>query len=41
LEWVVVSLFYFIASDYFQVVRLKGFVEFWHRFRGAENRPKM
>ncbi|HEY1984579.1 MAG TPA: hypothetical protein VGG85_04175 [Terracidiphilus sp.] len=33
-EWVVVSLFYFIASDYFQVVRLKGFIEFWHIFRG-------
>ena len=33
LEWVVVSLFYFIASDYFQVVRLKGFIEFWHTFR--------
>jgi hypothetical protein len=35
LEWVVVSLFYFIASDYFQVVRLKGFVEFWHVFSGV------
>jgi hypothetical protein len=34
LEWVVVSLFYFIASDYFHVVRLKGFVEFWRTFRG-------
>ena len=40
LEWVVVSVFYFIASDYFQVVRLKGFVEFWHVFRGGKNRPK-
>jgi hypothetical protein len=36
LEWVVVSLFYFIASDYFHVVRLKGFVEFWRTFRGAD-----
>ncbi len=35
LEWIIVSLFYFIASDYFQVVRLKGFVEFWHVFRGS------
>jgi hypothetical protein len=26
--------FYLIASDYFQVVRLKGFVEFWKMFRG-------
>ena len=34
LEWIVVSLFYFIASDYFQVVRLKGFIEFWRMFRG-------
>jgi hypothetical protein len=33
-EWIIVSLFYFIASDYFHVVRLKGFVEFWRTFRG-------
>jgi hypothetical protein len=33
LEWVVVSVFYFIVSDYFQVVRLKGFIEFWRVFR--------
>ena len=39
LEWVVVSVFYFIASDYFQVVRLKGFIEFWHVFRGEEPAP--
>ncbi len=37
-EWIVVSVFYFVASDYFQVVRLKGFVEFWHTFRGATSR---
>jgi hypothetical protein len=35
LEWILVSLFYFIASDYFHVVRLKGFVEFWRTFRCA------
>jgi len=35
LEWVIVSLFYFFASDYFHVVRLKGFVEFWRTFRGT------
>jgi hypothetical protein len=35
LEWIVVSLFYFVASDYFQVVRLKGFIEFWRVFRGG------
>jgi hypothetical protein len=34
LEWIVVSIFYFVASDFFQVVRLKGFVEFWQAFRG-------
>jgi hypothetical protein len=28
------TLFYLVASDYFQVVRLKGFVEFWKMFRG-------
>jgi len=36
LEWMIVTLLYFIASDYFHVVRLKGFVEFWRTFR---NRP--
>lgn len=34
LEWILVSIFYFVASDYFQVVRLKGFLEFWQTFRG-------
>jgi hypothetical protein len=33
LEWIVVSIFYSVASDYFQVVRLKAFVEFWKMFR--------
>ncbi len=36
LEWIVVSLFYFVANDYFQVVRLKGFIEFWRVYRGPE-----
>ena len=35
LEWIIVSLIYFIANDYFQVVRLKGFVVFWQVFRGS------
>jgi hypothetical protein len=35
LEWIIVSLFYFVASDYFQVVRLKGFIEFWRAFRST------
>jgi hypothetical protein len=34
--WVAATIFYFVASDYFQVVRLKGFVEFWKMFRGGE-----
>ncbi len=38
LEWIIVSLFYFIASDYFQVVRLKGFIEFWRVYRGVATR---
>ena len=29
----VAVLFYLIASDYFQLVRLKGFEEFWKMFR--------
>jgi hypothetical protein len=33
LDWVAVSVAYFVASDYFQVVRLKGFLEFWEIFR--------
>lgn len=36
IEWGIVSLFYLIGSDYFQVVRLKQFVEFWRTFRGQE-----
>jgi hypothetical protein len=28
------AFIYLVASDYFQVVRLKGFVEFWKMFRG-------
>jgi hypothetical protein len=38
LEWIVVSVFYFVVSDYFQVVRLKGFIEFWRAFR-SQNLP--
>jgi len=37
LEWLVVSVFYFVGSDYFHVVRLKGFVEFWRTFRGLKH----
>lgn len=31
--WAASTLFYLLASDYFQVVRLKGFIEFWKMFR--------
>lgn len=33
LDWIVVSVAYFVASDYFQVVRLKAFLEFWRLYR--------
>jgi hypothetical protein len=29
------TLFFVVANDYFQVVRLKAFVEFWRIFRGS------
>ena len=32
--WAVATIFFFVASDYFHVVRLKGFMEFWKMFRG-------
>jgi hypothetical protein len=35
--WTVATVFYFIASDYFQVVRLKGFQEFCKMFRSGES----
>jgi hypothetical protein len=35
--WAVATVFYFVASDYFQVVRLKGFQEFCKMFRGSES----
>jgi hypothetical protein len=34
--WAVATVFYLVASDYFQVVRLKGFVEFWKMFRAGQ-----
>jgi hypothetical protein len=39
LEWAIVTLLYFMASDYFHVVRLKGFVEFWRTFRSDSSMP--
>jgi hypothetical protein len=35
--WVATTIFYFVASDYFQVVRLTGFVEFWKTLRGHQS----
>jgi hypothetical protein len=32
--WAAATIFYFVASDYFQVVRLKGFHESWKMYRG-------
>lgn len=37
IEWLIVSVLYFIASDYFHAVRLKGFIEFWRIFRGQSS----
>jgi hypothetical protein len=34
--WAVATVFYFVASDYFQVVRLKGFQEFCKMYRGPQ-----
>ena len=34
--WAVATVFYLVAGDYFQVVRLKGFLEFWKMFRGGQ-----
>ena len=30
--WIAAAIFYLVASDYFQVVRLKGYLEFWRLF---------
>lgn len=32
--WLGATLFFLVASDYFHVVRLKGFLEFWRTYRG-------
>jgi hypothetical protein len=39
LHWIdaLAVVFYLVASDYFQVVRLKGFAEFWKMFRGGDS----
>jgi hypothetical protein len=35
--WVASAVFYLLANDYFQVVRLNGFVEFWKLLRKHES----
>ncbi len=38
--WAAASVFFLIANDYFQVVRLKAFIEFWRIFRKeTDSRP--
>jgi hypothetical protein len=32
----VATVFFLVACDYFHVVRLKGFLEFWKMFRGQQ-----
>lgn len=32
--WVGATVFYLVAHDYFHVVRVKGFMEFWRTYRG-------
>jgi len=33
--WAGSTLFYLVVSDFFHVVRLKSFIEFWRVFRGT------
>ena len=37
--WAAATLFFLVACDYFHVVRLKGFVEFWKMFRLNRKEP--
>jgi hypothetical protein len=37
LVWATSIVFFLVASDYFQVVRLKGLLEFWKSYRGRES----
>jgi hypothetical protein len=34
--WVASTIFYLVANDFFHVVRLKGFVEFWKTYRESD-----
>jgi hypothetical protein len=35
--WAASIVFFLVASDYFQVVRLRGFLEFWRTYRGRKS----
>jgi hypothetical protein len=35
--WSASTVFYLVANDYFQVVRLKGFAEFWQTYRATKS----
>jgi hypothetical protein len=37
LVWAASIVFFLVANDYFQVVRLKGFLEFWKTYRGHKS----
>jgi hypothetical protein len=37
LVWAASIVFFLVASDYFQVVRLKGFLEFWKTYLGRKS----
>jgi hypothetical protein len=39
--WAAATIFFLVASDYFQVVRLKGHVEFWKMFRSQQVNKQM
>jgi hypothetical protein len=36
--WMGATVFYLVANDYFHVVRLRGFMEFWRTYRGGDPR---
>jgi hypothetical protein len=39
--WVAATVFYLVANDYFHVVRLKEFEEFWRMFRGKNGQKSI
>lgn len=39
--WVASTIFFLLANDFFQVVRLKAFIAFWHIFRGSASESQL